>query len=239
MGFDRKLYTKGLPILILLLFVSNDLLAIKKLKSDSTPKTGVNQTGVATENTDSQESSYFLNLPLSFGAGFFGTMVGMTATTIFIGMPVLSITGDCKFKLSGHSSGAGGCTEAGYNSQNVILSAGGILGAFVSVHFVSKWLGLRHKWWQTLIGATIGIFPFSYYYYYVQRGTIDSVPTGGSDNPHLDYGIVSVVVGAMLFTYAGSLFQELRNSVAQVEMRPTGAAATTEIYGKIGYRFRF
>ena len=233
MFFLHRPTKRFIASLLLFLQVPNYVLLAAAEKRNSVRKTEIEQT-----NLEIEKPSYFLNLPLSFGAGFLGTMVGITATAI-ISMPILSISGDCQIKISGHSSGSGGCTEAGYNARNIFLSVGGILGAFVSVHFVSRWLGFRHKWWQTLLGATVGILPFSYYYYHVQRDTINSVPTGGSDNPHLDYGIVSVVLSTMLFTYAGSLYHELADPVSQVELRPTGTAAAPEIYGKLGYRLRF
>lgn len=207
-------------------------------KPSVTPKSDIEAPNPRTNDRSSDEPAYLLNLPLSFGAGFLGTMFGVTVAAL-IGMPILSISGDCKITLSGHNSRNESCTEAGYNAQNFLLSAGGIVGAFTSIHFVSRWMGFRHKWWQSLIGATIGIAPFSYYYYHAQRGSLGSTSTGGSENPHLDYGIVSVVLSTMLFTYIGSFYDEFTAPISKIEQRPIGTFGKNEVYGSVGFRFRF
>lgn len=203
-----------------------------------TPKSDIEALNPRTNDRSTNKPAYLLNLPLSFVAGILGTMSGVTAAAL-VGMPILSIYGDCKITLSGHNSGNGGCTEAGYNAQNFLLSAGGIVGAFTSIHFVSKWMGFRHKWWQSLIGATIGIAPLSYYYYHAQRGSLGSIPTGGSENPHLDYGIVSVVLSTMFFTYIGSFYDEFTAPISKFEPRPIGTFEKNEVYGSVEFRLRF
>jgi len=181
---------------------------------------------------------YLLNVPTSFVTGFIGFGVGIMIGAIF-SLPVTAITGVCR-PTFGPSGGSANCSEAGLNTTNALMSVGGSIGTFGAVYATSKAFGLKHKFWHTLMGSVLGIIPFSYYYYRVTHRPASSPANtsnriDGSSNPHLDYGSLSAVFSALLFTYIGSIYHEFDEPKMAVKMKSYYGEQITEMAYIITY----